>query len=177
VIRFVMLSTHYRKPMDWTEKKAREAEATLRKWRAMVDDAQAGSAPDAVVDMLSDDLNTPGAIAELHKLAAAGDGAALKAAAALVGLLGEELGGWKWRRELETEGTVQFVGFGDETHGALARRVAKKWQDLRAARNFAEADEIKKLALDAGLELRVMKAAVQAEALPGFDPSRLEKLK
>ena len=32
VIRFVMLSTHYRKPMDWTEEKAREAERTLRKW-------------------------------------------------------------------------------------------------------------------------------------------------
>jgi cysteinyl-tRNA synthetase len=26
VIRFVMLSTHYRKPMDWTEKKAKQAE-------------------------------------------------------------------------------------------------------------------------------------------------------
>uniref|UniRef100_UPI00261A8618 cysteine--tRNA ligase n=1 Tax=uncultured Ruegeria sp. TaxID=259304 RepID=UPI00261A8618 len=35
VIRFVFLQTHYRKPMDWTEKKAREAEATLRKWRAL----------------------------------------------------------------------------------------------------------------------------------------------
>ena len=32
VIRFVMLSTHYRKPMDWTEEKAREAEE-----KAMVD--------------------------------------------------------------------------------------------------------------------------------------------
>ncbi|HRM74331.1 MAG TPA: class I tRNA ligase family protein, partial [Paracoccus sp. (in: a-proteobacteria)] len=30
VIRFVLLSTHYRKPMDWTAEKAREAEAVLR---------------------------------------------------------------------------------------------------------------------------------------------------
>ena len=43
VIRFVFLSTHYSKPMDWTEEKAREAEATLRKWRAM---AQPGGAVD-----------------------------------------------------------------------------------------------------------------------------------
>jgi cysteinyl-tRNA synthetase len=28
VIRFVMLSTHYSKPMDWTEKKREEAEKT-----------------------------------------------------------------------------------------------------------------------------------------------------
>ena len=32
VIRFVMLSTHYRKPMDWTEKKRREAADTLDYW-------------------------------------------------------------------------------------------------------------------------------------------------
>jgi cysteinyl-tRNA synthetase len=36
VIRFVLLMTHYRKPMDWTAEKARQAEATLRKWRAAV---------------------------------------------------------------------------------------------------------------------------------------------
>ncbi|MEX0278758.1 MAG: cysteine--tRNA ligase, partial [Ruegeria sp.] len=41
VIRFVFLQTHYRKPMDWTEKKARDAEATLRKWRGRA----AGGAP------------------------------------------------------------------------------------------------------------------------------------
>jgi cysteinyl-tRNA synthetase len=37
VIRFVMLSTHYSKPMDWTEKKREEAEKTLRRWRLLVD--------------------------------------------------------------------------------------------------------------------------------------------
>ena len=36
VIRFVLLSTHYRKPMDWTQKKADEASNTLRKWHALV---------------------------------------------------------------------------------------------------------------------------------------------
>jgi cysteinyl-tRNA synthetase len=33
VIRFVFLSTHYRKPMDWTDEKARETGKTLAKWR------------------------------------------------------------------------------------------------------------------------------------------------
>ena len=32
VIRLVFLSTHYGKPMDWTAKKAQDAEKTLRKW-------------------------------------------------------------------------------------------------------------------------------------------------
>ena len=50
VIRFVMLSTHYRKPMDWTEKKREEAEKTLRKWRGMSDRAwKAGDVCSALV--------------------------------------------------------------------------------------------------------------------------------
>jgi len=85
VIRFVFLSTHYRKPMDWTEKKAREAEATLRKWRALTDDVDAGTVPEAVLQAVADDVNTAGAIAEMHKLASAGDGAGLKAAGQLAG--------------------------------------------------------------------------------------------
>ncbi len=77
VIRFVFLSTHYRKPMDWTEKKREEAEATLRKWRA-----------------LTDGLNTAGAISILHKLAGEGDAAGLLAGARMIGLLTDDLGGW-----------------------------------------------------------------------------------
>jgi cysteinyl-tRNA synthetase len=35
VIRLVMLQTHYRKPMDWTEEKAKEARGELRRWRRL----------------------------------------------------------------------------------------------------------------------------------------------
>ena len=42
VIRFVFLSTHYRKPMDWTEAKRAEAEATLRKWRGLANGVTLG---------------------------------------------------------------------------------------------------------------------------------------
>ena len=37
VIRFVFLSTHYRKPMDWTEKKRDEARKRLVKWFSKTD--------------------------------------------------------------------------------------------------------------------------------------------
>ncbi|WP_288961047.1 cysteine--tRNA ligase, partial [uncultured Sulfitobacter sp.] len=40
VIRFVMLSTHYRKPMDWTEKKRDEATKTLTKWMDLTRDLE-----------------------------------------------------------------------------------------------------------------------------------------
>jgi cysteinyl-tRNA synthetase len=78
--------------MDWTAEKAREAEATLRKWRAMTDGVEAGEVAAPVLACLADDLNTAGAVAELHKLAASGDTAALKASGLMMGLLDEDLG-------------------------------------------------------------------------------------
>ncbi|MFZ5962969.1 cysteine--tRNA ligase [Thalassococcus sp. BH17M4-6] len=177
VIRFVMLSTHYRKPMDWTEKKAREAEATLRKWRRLVDGVEATDVPDEIVLALSDDLNTAGAIAEMHKLANSGDRAGLRSAGSLLGLFGDELAGWKWQKVEKTDGVIQFVGDGDETYGSLARAVAQKWHDLRIAKNYDHADELKTRAADAGLVLSALKGAVQAEKVAGFDPVKLEALK
>jgi cysteinyl-tRNA synthetase len=61
VIRFVMLSTHYSKPMDWTEKKRDEAEKTLRKWRncLLIDPPQGLlRRPRMKLSALADDLNT-----------------------------------------------------------------------------------------------------------------------
>src|SRR6056300_558293 len=69
VIRFVFLSTHYRKPMDWTAKKAAEAEATLRSWWRFIDEQPAAQPDEGVMEALCDDLNTHAAIARLHELA------------------------------------------------------------------------------------------------------------
>ena len=53
-----------------TADKVREAEATLRRWRALAGDAEDGAPPDAgVVEALADDLNTPAALARLHQMA------------------------------------------------------------------------------------------------------------
>ncbi|MBL4808251.1 MAG: cysteine--tRNA ligase [Rhodobacteraceae bacterium] len=88
VIRFVLLSTHYRSPMDWTEKKVAEAEATLRKWRELTKGIEPSVNPaSTVVEALADDLNTAGAIAALHALAREGDLSGLKASARFIGLL------------------------------------------------------------------------------------------
>ena len=95
VIRFVMLSTHYRKPMDWTDKKRAEADRVLRKWRSDISGVATADAPHTdVVAALADDLNTHQALQVLHKLDRAGDYAALKASAPLLGLLTDELDGW-----------------------------------------------------------------------------------
>ncbi|MEM9841721.1 MAG: cysteine--tRNA ligase, partial [Pseudomonadota bacterium] len=80
VIRFAMLSGHYRAPLDWTNELLEQAKTTLNRiYGALrrVWDADGGVAQDAGVrDALSDDLNTPIALAELSRLAGAANGAA-----------------------------------------------------------------------------------------------------
>ena len=160
VIRFVMLSTHYRKPMDWTEKKREEAERTLRKWRELSSGEKAGEVSPAIVAALADDLNTAGALAELHRLAGAGDAAGLKASAALLGLLGAEMGAWA-----ETTGLTAY-----ETKMSEARAAAMQTKD------FSEVDRLKAAFIAAGLEVRMSKDGVELVPSAGFDAGKLEGL-
>ena len=155
VIRMVFLGTHYSKPMDWTDAKAREAEGALRRWRTM---ATPGGAPDpAVLDALRDDVNTPGALAELHRLAKAGDGATLAASAALLGLLTPELGGWE---------TADL--------SAWTERLAAARAEAMETKDFAAVDALKARLAAAGVEVRMSKAGVELVPGAGFDAGKLE---
>ena len=161
VIRFVFLSTHYRKPMDWTAEKAKEAEATLRKWRSLIDVATDAEVPEAVVAMLSDDLNTAGAIAELHKLASAGDASGLRGGAQVMGLLTDELGEW---------------AVTDVDLKIYAERLSSLRDAAMQTKDFAAVDTMKTALLAAGVEVRMSKAGVDLVAGADFDASKLEAL-
>ena len=161
VIRFVFLGTHYGRPMDWTAEKAAQAEATLRKWRGMVAGVAPSAPSEAVVAALADDLNTAGAIAELHGLAASGDLAGLKASAGLMGLLEDHMGGW-------AEAGVDL--------GPLAARLAALREAAMMSKDFAPVDAMKAALLAAGVEVRMSKAGVELLPGPGFDAGRLEGL-
>jgi cysteinyl-tRNA synthetase len=164
VIRFVMLGTHYRKPMDWTEKKREEAERTLRKWYAQADQSTTDGAPgQAVIDALKDDLNTAGAIAELHQLSLAGDTGTLRCSLQFLGLMRQETPGWAKAK------TVDLTAF--ENLLASAREAAMQTKD------FAEVDRLKSALLDAGVEVQMSKTGVALTAKPEFDPTKLEALK
>ena len=93
VVRFVFLSTHYSKPMDWTEKKRGEAEATLKKWHQIAADSATGTPDAEVLRLVADDLNTPGAIARLHVLSKENP-ADFKASAQFIGLLDDRQDWW-----------------------------------------------------------------------------------
>lgn len=162
VIRFVFLSTHYGKPMDWTEKKAKEAEATLRKWFALVEGAEKGDLPSEVLIAVADDLNTSKALTEMHRLAGAGDAAGLKAAMQLVGLVGDVVPEWAAAPKVDLSSFEALL--------AGAREKAMETKD------FSEVDRLKTGLIEAGVEVRMSKAGV--ELLPGadFDAAKLEVL-
>jgi cysteinyl-tRNA synthetase len=62
-----MLRTHYRQPVDWTVAGMKESWNALEKWYAAVHGVAAPVISDKLLAALSDDLNTPQAIAELHQ--------------------------------------------------------------------------------------------------------------
>ena len=123
VLRFALLSAHYRQPLEWSEQLVAQSRATLdRLYRAAADSAPAKPDP-GVLEALADDLNSPLALARLSALE---DGGVLRASAALLGLLGSSSAAW-------------FQGEGDARIDAqiAARSEAKRRRD------FGEADRIR----------------------------------
>jgi cysteinyl-tRNA synthetase len=123
VLRFALLSAHYRQPLDWSAQLVAQGRATLDRLYRTAGEAEAGDVDSQVVDALADDLNTPLALSRLSSI---DDPATLRASAALLGFLRDGAETW-------------FRGDGDESIDALvaARAAAKR------ERNFAEADRIR----------------------------------
>lgn len=174
VIRFVFLSTHYRKPMDWTAEKAREAEKTLRKWRQQTRGVTFRDSDECVSSAIADDLNLPEAITRMHSMSKQGDFAALAASAALLGLLGDELGGWDQTRYVRsgeiTVGTNESVA--KEIDALVEQRKVAK-----ANKDFARADEIRDALMSAGIQIVDTKDGAVWEFGPSVDLQKLEALK
>ena len=161
VIRFVFLSTHYGKPMDWTAQKAKDAEKTLRKWRALSAGIEPASrAPPQLLACLADDLNTAGAIAVLHKLAAQGDAAGLMAGADMLGLLLTDMGAW-----------AEVKGIDLNVYGTA---LEETWAAAMQTKDFSDVDRIKSMLMAAGVEVRMSKAGVDLLPSAGFDAAKLE---
>jgi cysteinyl-tRNA synthetase len=71
VIRLQMLMTHYRQPLDWTEKQAVLVGLELEEWAHVLQrryHLPSNQKPNALVEALSDDLNTPNAVLVLRDL-------------------------------------------------------------------------------------------------------------
>ncbi|MBM3617610.1 MAG: cysteine--tRNA ligase [Alphaproteobacteria bacterium] len=90
VIRLALLSTHYRKPLDWNDKAIEDAEKTLNKFYRAIDGAEIGDVPEVFLNALGNDINVPEAIAQLHSAKPA----ELRAMGLLLGFFGKTTAEW-----------------------------------------------------------------------------------
>ncbi|HEY4113321.1 MAG TPA: cysteine--tRNA ligase, partial [Rhizomicrobium sp.] len=67
VLRFNMLRSHYRQPMDWTVRGMNESWNLLEEWYLRAAGFKPPRVTEAFLAALCDDLNTPQAITELHR--------------------------------------------------------------------------------------------------------------
>jgi cysteinyl-tRNA synthetase len=157
VLRFNMLRTHYRQPIDWTLQGLSESMKTLDRWylldtRSPQEGDQLKYLDQDFVGALADDLNTPRALSHLHSIYAEIRTASglreielkrkLKVTAGLVGLLRADTKEWLTRTHKTPEANESQVE-------ALvdARNAARK------AKNFKEADRIRDELKEMGIEL------------------------
>jgi cysteinyl-tRNA synthetase len=135
VVRLAMLTTQYRQPIDWTAEKLMNARKALTDWASVLHGAPVDDEPfGEVVAALSDDVNTPEAIAILHGLAKSGaekDIKRLKASLQFLNLYNDE------KQDDFLVGHEVTIGK-DEIQALILARV-----QARKAKNFAEADRIR----------------------------------
>ena len=148
-IRYVLLSAHYRAPLDWNDEVLAQAISSLDRLygalRTLADvkvPAQSGDqVPDAFMQALLDDLNTPRALAELFALSKAANTAtdldqkirikaALLQSGALLGLLQQDPQVWLGGDKSDVDAV--------EINQLIAERIS-----ARNASDWARADEIR----------------------------------
>lgn len=197
VIRFVMLSTHYRKPMDWTAEKAREAEAVLRKIAAFLSgdplsmtwaDYTKAKPPQDVVDALANDLNTSLALTHVSRYLKEGNEAALRGALDLLGFETDSLKENFSNFEFQTISNQHVSGHRLATHGQGSKAYAdlliyfgdaldEARQKAMVSKDFSKVDALKVSLIAAGVEVRMSKEGIELVPGPDFDPTKLEALK
>ncbi|MBT8051283.1 MAG: cysteine--tRNA ligase [Gammaproteobacteria bacterium] len=147
-LRYLLLSAHYRQPLDWSEKELDRAKRTLDRLYAVLRDAADRHGPFAAtqpgegfLEALRDDLNTPVALAEFNQAArrlanaasaedarnAAGE---VLANAALIGLLQVDPAKW-------------FAGGASDDESTEIEALIEQRNQARVDRDFATADAIR----------------------------------
>ena len=138
-IRYNMLSTHYRQPLDWKFERLAEAEKTLIKWNNKKESKYEGDLPKQVLNALLDDLTTPLSIYEMHQL-------------------------YKNEKFADLTKACEFFGFvpkGRKDNLPISLELSKKVDNLikdrnnaRLSKNFLLADKIREDLLGAGIIIK-----------------------
>ena len=162
VLRLALMSSHYRQPLDWNEDLYYSSKNTIQKWYDGVDKKnyftpksiqkklleKSVKIPDNILEPLYDDLNTPGYIANLHKLfekTANGNENDIKifiSACNFIGLLLESKEDWLYTRfkSMTLESKI------------IDERI-KLMDKARENKDYGESDKIRKELSDNGIEI------------------------
>ncbi len=165
VVRFFVARAHYRSPLNYSDQHLDDARAALGRLYTALKDAPAGAAtPDwdeahgrRFREAMDDDFNTPEAVAVLFDLAneinRSDDSSRsrslarqMRALGGLLGLLQRDAQAFHQSLPQAQDSAAAFTPEAIEQH--ITERTAAK-----TAKNYAEADRIRKLLLDAGIVL------------------------
>ena len=114
VVRLALLSAHYSQPLDWNNKLLENQRATSEKWYQLYEKKNE-EIPLKEIDMLLDDLNTPGFIAKIHELYAnanKGDEKSKKffnSACKLIGLFDLTKNEWEEFKKVDKDISEEFI--------------------------------------------------------------------
>jgi len=159
VLRYLLLSAHYRQPLDWSDETLARVQRTVDRIYGVLRDAQAKfgplqaaeKPPAKFMSALLDDLNTPEALAELNKqariLANADDTEAAQQAAGNLLAAGELIG------LFQQDPQVWLTGDTEGLDDALIDQLIEERNTSRADKNFARADEIRDQLTEMGITL------------------------
>ena len=133
VVRLALLSAHYSQPLDWNDKLLEDQKSTIEKWYQLYEESNV-EIPSDVIDVLLDDLNTPGFIAKIHKLynaANKGDDKSKKlfnSACKLIGLFDLNKNEWESLKKTNTDISEDLI-----LKKIAARTSAKQKGDFKLA--------------------------------------------
>ncbi|MDN6873253.1 cysteine--tRNA ligase [Pseudomonas citronellolis] len=150
VVRFLLVSSHYRSPINYSEDNLKEAKGALERFytalRGLPEVEAAGGEAFAerFAEAMDDDFNTPEAVAVLFEMAREVNRlreADLQAAAALAAKL-RELAGLLGVLQLEPDAFLQ-AGAAGKVDAAQVEALIQARLEARAAKNWAESDRIR----------------------------------
>jgi cysteinyl-tRNA synthetase len=144
-LRLALLSAHYRQPLPWTTGLVEQSRTMLDRLYRRVGQATPSEADPEFVELLSDDMNTPGALARLAELR---DPSVIKASGNLIGLFDRTQKEHEQGRVFSVELTVDAAVsasvtatvFRDEPY--ILSKMAER-SEAKKNRDFATADRIR----------------------------------
>ena len=152
VIRLALLSSHYRQGLDWNEKVIHQAKKLLDKLYVLYDSLKDTKADEdqqnfESIEIIFDDLNTPGLISEANKLIKEGDSSSVSE---------------KALKKSKLLMIAKVLGiFEDKAYNKVSNELNKEIEDLikersiaKENKNFALADQIRTKLDSLGIEIK-----------------------